>query len=328
MRELHNLTHLSIILAVVLLIAACSLKPTPALTPVTVQLSWTHQAQFAGFYAAEQKGYYAEEGLAVTFIEGGPTTSARETVLDGSTIFGVLGADEAILARAEGDPLRAIAAVYRRSPRVYIALAESGIRTPSDFVGKTVSVNVNGLPLLRTMMQRVGISAEQYRSVDNTPDLQALYSGDVDVRSVYLTNEVISARSAGYENNVIYPDDYGIHNYADTIVTTDETIAASPDLVLGFLRATLKGWTFAVENPTAIAPMVRAYAPQADAALETAKMTASIPLVNTGEDYIGWMKAEIWAGMEQTMREQGVLTLPLDVTQVYTMQFLNKVYGK
>jgi NitT/TauT family transport system substrate-binding protein len=328
MRELHNLTHLSIILAVVLLIAACSLKPTPALTPVTVQLSWTHQAQFAGFYAAEQKGYYAEEGLAVTFIEGGPTTSARETVLDGSTIFGVLGADEAILARAEGDPLRAIAAVYRRSPRVYIALAESGIRTPSDFVGKTVSVNVNGLPLLRTMMQRVGISAEQYRSVDNTPDLQALYSGDVDVRSVYLTNEVISARNAGYEINVIYPDDYGIHNYSDTLVTTDKTIAASPDLVLGFLRATLKGWTFAVENPTAIAPMVRAYAPQADAALEIAKMTASIPLVNTGEDYIGWMKAEIWAGMEQTMREQGGVTLPLDVTQVYTMQFLNKVYGK
>ena len=328
MRELHNLTHLSIVLAVVLLMAACSLKPTPALTPVTVQLSWTHQAQFAGFYAAEQKGYYAEEGLAVTFIEGGPSTSAREAVRDGSATFGVLSAEVAILARAEGDPLRAIAAVYRRSPRVYIALAESGIRTPSDFVGKTVSVNVNGLPLLRTMMQRVGISAEQYQSVDNTSDLQALYSGEVDVRSVYLTNEVISARSAGYEINVISPDDYGIHNYADTIVTTDETITASPDLVLRFLRATLNGWTFAVENPTAIASMVRAFAPQADAVLETAKMTASIPLVNTSEDTIGWMKAEIWAGMEQTLRDQGVLTLPLDVTQVYTMQFLNKIYGK
>jgi ABC-type nitrate/sulfonate/bicarbonate transport system substrate-binding protein len=145
---------------------------------------------------------------------------------------------------------------------------------------------------------------------------------------VYLTNEVISARSAGYEINVIYPDDYGIHNYADTIVTTDEMIAANPDLVRRFLRATLRGWTFAVENPTAIAPMIRVYAPQADSTLETAKMTASIPLINTGEDTIGWMKAEIWSGMERIFYDQGVLTLPLDVTQVYTMQFLADIYLK
>lgn len=57
-------------------------------------------------------------------------------------------------------------------------------------------------------------------------------------------------------------------------------------------------------------------------------MIASLPLVNTGEDFIGWMKPEIWAGMEQTLREQGVLTAPLDVTQVYTMQFLEETYGK
>jgi hypothetical protein len=68
------------------------------------------------------------------------------------------------------------------------------------------------------------------------------------------------------------------------------------------------------------------YNPAADAALETSKMTASIPLVNTGEDFIGWMKPEVWAGMEQTLREQGVLTGPLDVTQVYTMQFLEEIY--
>ena len=57
-------------------------------------------------------------------------------------------------------------------------------------------------------------------------------------------------------------------------------------------------------------------------------MTASIPLINTGEDDIGWMKPEIWTGMEQTLREQGVLTAPVDVTQVYTLQFLEEIYGK
>jgi len=59
---------------------------------------------------------------------------------------------------------------------------------------------------------------------------------------------------------------------------------------------------------------------------KTAQMLASLPLVNTGEDHIGWMKPEIWAGMEQTLREQGVLTVPVDVTQAYSMQFLEEIY--
>ena len=57
-------------------------------------------------------------------------------------------------------------------------------------------------------------------------------------------------------------------------------------------------------------------------------MVASIPLVNTGEDFIGWMKPEMWAGMEKTLREQGILSAPLDVTQAYTLQFIEEIYGK
>ena len=72
--------------------------------------------------------------------------------------------------------------------------------------------------------------------------------------------------------------------------------------------------------------LVQKYNPNADRASEIAKMTASLPLVNTGQDHIGWMKPEVWAGMEQMLREQGVLTAPLDVTQVYTMQFLEAIY--
>jgi NitT/TauT family transport system substrate-binding protein len=143
---------------------------------------------------------------------------------------------------------------------------------------------------------------------------------------VNLTNEVIAAKAAGYQINLIYPDDYGIRFYGDTLFTTDNIVAAQPDLVLRFLRATLKGWTQVVENPETAAPLVSKYNPKADPSLETAKMIASLPLVNTGEDHIGWMKPEIWSGMEKTLREQGVLTQTLDVTQVYTVQFLKEVY--
>jgi NitT/TauT family transport system substrate-binding protein len=137
---------------------------------------------------------------------------------------------------------------------------------------------------------------------------------------------VLSAQQAGYKVNVIYPDDYGVHFYGDTIFATDDFLAKNPDLALRFLRASFKGWTYAVENPAAIGPMVVKYRGSGDAALEAAKMSASIPLVNTGEDFVGWMRPEIWTGMESTLREQGVLTKTLDLTQVYTTQFLREIY--
>jgi hypothetical protein len=74
--------------------------------------------------------------------------------------------------------------------------------------------------------------------------------------------------------------------------------------------------------------MVVKYKPNANAALEIAEMIASIPIVNTGEDYVGWMKPEIWVGMESTLREQNVLTKPLDLTQLYTMRFLQEIYNR
>lgn len=317
----------SLLLMLVTGLSACgTTSPSPTPSSVTVQLRWTHSAQSGGFYAADQNGDYAAAGLAVQFLEGGPTVDELAPVLNGSAQFGVINGNALILARADGKPLRAIATIFRRNAGVYMALASSGVRRPQDFVGKSIAVGKGGEAVLNAMMARVGITPDQYTIVASTPDMNQLYSGQVQVRSVFLTDEVLSAKAAGYQVNLIFPDDYGIHIYADTLFTTDALIASNPDLVARFLRATLKGWTYAVENPTTIGPMVVKYKPGADVAHENASMIASLPLINTGEDHIGWMKPDIWAGMEQTFREQKVLTKPVDISQVYTMQFLNESY--
>jgi len=301
----------------------------PALTPVTVQLRWTHQSQFAGFYAAEQKGYYAAEGLDVKFVEGGPDVDLITPVINGQAKFGVISADVLIVARSEKKPVQAIATIYRRSPNVFFALASSGISRPKDFIGKTINVPRDLVPTFKAIMARVGIHPNQYKVGTYGTDLTPFFSGKVHVWSGIVNGKaVFTAQKAGYKLNFIYPDDYGIHSYADTIFTTDDFINRHPDLVKRFLPPTLKGLTYAVENPTTIAAMVTKYNPKADAEYETALMTASIPLVNTGEDYIGWMKVEMWAGMEKTLREQKVLTKPVDVTKVYTLQFLEEIYIK
>jgi NitT/TauT family transport system substrate-binding protein len=326
MSRIKNLSFVLLTVLVAVTLTACGPKATTqALTPITVQLKWLHQAQFAGLYAADQNGYYAAEGLKVSFIEGGPTVDLEKSVLDGTAQFGDIGADTLITARADGEPLRAIAVVYRRSPLVFMALANSGITRPQDFVGKTIQADT-GVITLHAMLAKVGISSDQYHEVNIGTDLKPFYSGQAQVWNAFINNEVLTAQSAGYKVNIIYPDDYGIHFYSDTLFATDDYIGANPDLVLRFLRATLKGWTYAIENPNLVAPMVSKYNPSANLQHETAQMIASIPLVNTGEDFIGWMKPEIWAGMEQVLSEQGVIAAPLDVTQAYTMKFLQEIY--
>jgi len=324
----RKLVTVSITLCVALGLSACARQLNRAPTPITVQLKWLHNAQFAGFYAAEQKGYYAAEGLAVTFVEGGPGIDVLPPVLGGTAHLGVAGASELIPARAEGKPLHAIAALYRRNPHVYFALASSGVTRPQDFAGKQIRSVSDGPVILHAMMARVGIRRDQYTEVALPSDVALFASGQVPVWGAYLTALVLAIQRAGHQINIIYPDDYGVHFYGDVLFTTDDLIAKNPELVRRFLRATLKGWTYAVENPTAIGPMVARYKSDADPDLEVAQMTSSIPFVNTGEDHIGWMKPEVWAGMEKTLREQGVLTKPAEIEQVYSMQFLQEIYGQ
>jgi NitT/TauT family transport system substrate-binding protein len=315
-----------LILAISLVACAPAATPTPALTPITVQLAWTHQAQFAGMYIADQKGYYSAEGLAVSFNPGGANVDKFTPVLNGTAQFSEASADELILARSEGQPLRAIATIFRRSPIVFISLADKAITRPQDFIGKTISVPANILLSLRAMMDTVGIAPDQYTVVTLPSDLTMFTSGDPPVWGVFTIGFLVVIQQAGYKINMIYPDDYGVHFYADTLFTTDDLISTKPDLVLRFLRATLKGWTYAVENPGEVPAAVQKYKPEADPVVELGRMTASLPLVNTGEDHIGWMKPEIWSGMEQALRKHGIISAPLDVTQVYTTQFLEDIY--
>jgi NitT/TauT family transport system substrate-binding protein len=111
--------------------SACSAAASvPELTPVTVQLSWTHQAEFAGLYAAEEQGYFQQEGLKVTFLEGGPEVDFIKPVTDGEAQFGIAQPADLILARADGQPVRSVAVIFRRSPIVFFSKQDLGITRP------------------------------------------------------------------------------------------------------------------------------------------------------------------------------------------------------
>jgi NitT/TauT family transport system substrate-binding protein len=326
MKPLQKSLPILIMLAVIL--TACSPQPAVVeLTPVTVQLAWTHQSQFAGMYAADQMGYFAEEGMTVSFIEGGANYDKLAPVLDGTAQFGVGGADEMLLARSEGKPLKAVATIFRLNPVVFVSLAEKNITTPQEFVGKTIRASANVAPTLNAMMANLGISPDQYTIIDAPSDLQMFTSGEIPVWGIFRNSFLVAIKDAGHKLNIVYPDDYGVHFYADSIFTTDDLISSDPDLVLRFTRATLKGWAYAIENPEEMPEMVKQYNPNANLEVELGRMYATAPLVYTGKDDIGWMNQMVWKDMEKTMREQGLIVQPLDAAQAYTLQFIEEIYG-
>jgi NitT/TauT family transport system substrate-binding protein len=321
---------LVVLLFAVAILAACGPQEVEKpLDEVTVQLPWYHQANYAGFYAADQQGYYAKEGLAVTMLPlPGPGADTMALVMDGAADFGVNFGAGLVTARSQGLPITAIATIYRHYPLVFMTLADSGLTRPHDFPGHTVRTLVPGgsAVVFRAMMTRLGLDPYSVRQVDVGFDLSPFFTGQVDIFPGYLINEVLTARQQGYQVNLILPEDYGIHLYGDTLFTTDRLIQENPDLVLRFLRATLRGWQWAVENPQEAGPLALKYDPKLDTAHEAAMMEASVPLVHTGEDHIGWMRAEVWQGMHDMLLEQGLLAGPVDVDEVYTMEFLEKIY--
>lgn len=296
-----------------------------ALDPVTVQLSWTHGAAFAGYYAADQNSEYAARGLQVTFLTGGPRVDPVPPVVEGRARFGTAAAHHLLRARADGKPVRSLACIYRRSPLVFAALADSGIAHPRQFVGKTIRLGRQNIQILYAMMAQFDVASDRYTVVE-TNDPQEFYSGKVDIWGGFLIGSVRDAVAAGHELSIIFPDDFRVHGYHECLFTTDEVIAAEPQLVARFLGATLMGWRFVVDHPDEVGSMVVGYDPGLEAATEIAEVRASRPLFNTGENHIGWMRPEIWAAIAASLQETGGLPAPLDVTQVYTMQFLTEFY--
>jgi NitT/TauT family transport system substrate-binding protein len=312
------------------LLAACGRAPTPQPDQITVQLKWLHQTQFAGFYVAEQEGYYAAENLSVKLM---PLDLNRqityEYVVAGEADFGVGAAEEMIVARSEGHAVRAIAVIFRIAPLVYMSREEAGIRTPYDLIGKTVALSPGqGTYLYESMMGRLGIDRSQINEIQATSfDIYECWQ-TADACAHYATNGLARADYDGVNATAIWPSDYGVPFYADVIFTTDQFIQEHPDVVERFVRATLKGWQKAIEDPELATTATLAVDPNLERGMQLAAMEMSIPLIDTGEDTLGWMRPEIWQTMHDILLEQGLIGAPVDLTSVYTNEFVEKAQQK
>ncbi|GAA5145701.1 hypothetical protein GCM10023213_37670 [Prosthecobacter algae] len=223
---------------------------------ITVQLKWKHAFQFAGHYAALEKGFYKEAGLDVTLKEGGPETHFADELTSGNCQYAV-ALSSMVIHRNEGSPVVALAAILQHSPEVLLVPGASGINTPHQMAGKTVAVSPEDTPALLAMFKNEGLAADAVKTIPYEFSPEKMLSGVIAGMGAYTINEPFLLRERGIPFRLLQPRDYGVDFYGDCLYTTEAEIRQHPARVRAFLDATLKGWQYAMSHREEIIDLLK-----------------------------------------------------------------------
>jgi NitT/TauT family transport system substrate-binding protein len=233
---------------------------------VTLQLKWVTQAQFAGYYVALDKGFYEEENLDVTIKPGGPDIAPTQVIAGGGADVTVEWMPAALAAREKGLPLVNIAQPYKSSGMMLTCLKETGVTGPEDFPGRTLGVWFfgNEFPFLSWMSQ-LGIPTEGgddgVTVLKQGFNVDPLLQRQADCISTMTYNEYWQVIDAGISPDELITfkyEDQGVATLEDGLYVLEENLQdpAFVDKMVRFVRASMKGWKYAEENPDEAAEIV------------------------------------------------------------------------
>jgi len=232
-------------------------QPTESsLEHVSLQLSWKHQFQFAGYYAAVAKGFYREVGLDVRLLEGGQGSRCDEQVLSQVEYCNASGS--VVKLRLSGQPIVMLVSIIQHSPIVLITQKHSDLKTPHDLIGKRVEMLLSGEPVpeIYGMLKNEGINISQLMLYENSVGIQTLLNNEVDALYGFSTNELYQLQQSGLEFNVISPQNYGVDFYGDVLLTSESEVRRNPDQVKQFRAASLKGWRYAMAHQEELVDLI------------------------------------------------------------------------
>lgn len=299
------------------------------LTKVTVRLNWLHQSQFTGMYVAKEMGYYKEAGLDVTLKEYDEGLDQSQELAEGKVDFAISTPTELLNAINEGGKIKAIAAIYQISPAVFVSLKSKNIKTPSDFAGKRLGAMGGN----KEAITKYNVLLKQYTVTDakiielgfEKNEIEHLVDNDTDLVDMYRTDQRYLLDAKGIEYNMILPEYFGVNSYGDMIITSDSLLETKPELARAFVKATTRGWEFAIENQAKSLTYVAKYA---NAEYNDPKRLAyilqqTIPLIKpTAGQPIGVMNFTVWNSTVLAVRSAKLIDGKIEAHNVYTTKYL------
>lgn len=309
-------------------------------TGIKVALGWLRNGQYAPLMVADAKGYFAEEGLKVSFLDGGPGKNPVPIVGVGQADFGVIGAANVFLARLAPDPVDvvAIGALAQKRPYAYITLADPSAPepTPKDLEGKTVGMQSDGGMFLEAIVEKNGLDASKIATQTVLATAEPLLVGKVDYFTGMLHNQTYQIEQeiakapagsplAGKVWKAIRFDDYGQQAYHDVLFTSKAMIDGKPQLVAAFLRAVAKGLAFTIAEPDESVKLVAAYPEQIEDPGKLAwRLKIQNPLAisaDTAAHGLLWMNPATWDANMAFYRQYGQIPRVVPAAEVMTNAF-------
>ncbi len=315
--------RVTMLLVFVLLLSACGAPAsnTGELRQIVVGMPYIPNIQFAHFYVAELEGYFAEEGLDVTFDYNFENDVVQRIATNNQIAFALASADSILLARSKGLPVKAVMATTQAFPIGFISKTATGIATAQDLRGKTI-----GIPG-RFGASYIGLQAV-LRASDMTEadvtiqevgfaQVAALSEDKVDVVSGYINNEPIQLAKAGIDVNVLAVSElYPLAS--DHLIVSEKTLTEDRELVVKFTRALLKGMNRVSEQPDASYQTALQAIPEAnrvDPAIGKAVLEATIALWQAAD--IGVIQVANWQNTHDLLVSMGLITADVQVEAAY-----------
>jgi NitT/TauT family transport system substrate-binding protein len=307
-----------------------SATTAPEAASVRLQLQWTPQAQFAGYFAADEQGYYEAEGLTVEMVAGGPTIAPHTvgSAPDGPE-FTISWVPKVLEAREQGSDLVNIAQVFQRSGTLSVTWKDSGITDPCGYAGKKVGVwdfgneyEVTAAALacgLSPGLEAGGDPATTYQKVIQQFDMVAFLNREIDVAEAMIYNEYAQVLEAtNPETGELYqPDDLNVINYNDvrSAMLQDAIFVrkawldegSNRDIAVRFLRASFRGWIYCRENQDDCIQYTTDAGSQLGAGHQRWMMNEILPLIFPSPLGIGMMDPVFWQQSVRISKDAGII---------------------
>lgn len=292
--------------------AASDEQPDGELTELTLVLDWTPNTNHTGFYVAVNEGYYEEEGLKVSIVQP-PEDGATMMVASGQAEFGIDFQDylPPIYTSDETIPITAVAALIQHNTSGIISLKEDNILSPKDLEGKNYATW--DLPIEKAMMENI-VEADggDFSKVNLIPEYveneAAALQQDIDAIWVYYAWAGISTKQAGLETNMFYFKDITpeFDYYSPVIVSNTDWLAEHGDVAKAFLRATKKGYEYAIEHPEDAAEILVKQVPELSIDLVKESQEWLSPQYKAEVSQWGYIDQERWDAFYKWLSDNGL----------------------
>ena len=281
----------------------------------------------AGFAAALAEGYYKDAGLDVTIIQGNGSGNTAQLVANGRAQVAYADAVAVSQLIAKGAPMKIVATIYQSNPNAVMALKKTGIKSVKDLAGKKVGVpsGSSQTTMLPLLLKSNNLKESDITMIDMpvASMVPALLQGQVDAVLGSIDAYQIQAESQGAQLDVYRFADYGVPTVSTSIFVSNSYLKENPEVVRKFIAASLKGWSFALDNPDKAIKDLKVVFPEVNEKLATAELAAITPLFcSGGAKYIGKAEDALWVKSQDLLSEVKLLPAGQDPKTYYSNDYL------